>query len=463
MSDGKKDSKKKAYNNTFETVIAIWNVLMNYSSKETPLSVNQIVDILKKNKDSENVPSSNSVRRYLSGEKAVFQTISPTHILREKDKPTATDAYVFDKKLHVVMEDAAGLKAWDGDVSAIFELAPSVEPRYSTIANLLGNYPANEDGRDALPLPPVRLKCMVSRSGKSGKTTYIPYQTWADGYENIEDIPKNKTRYYYLESVLSKAEWKMLADAVKVYPYITERQTKALLSRLKKLNPGKKSRLYTWDQGYYAYKRSRNDRFFEIIDKAETAIAERRAVNVTYGSYTLEKQSDGAWIPVLKKRENKHDAQFGLWRIEPYDLMWSNGYYYLVGKNTGRGMMNLRVDRIINLVMLEDSTSHFERDKNFDPYQYRDKSPVMYPGEPEQVRLRCKVEMVNVLLDFFGPQARFGEPKGSYTDVSLLIAPSGVRLFAMQYADSVEVLEPKKLRESVRDALEAALETYRKP
>lgn len=67
---------------------------------------------------------------------------------------------------------------------------------------------------------------------------------------------------------------------------------------------------------------------------------------------------------------------------------------------------------------------------------------------------------MNVLLDFFGPQARFDELKDGYTDVLLNIAPAGVKLFAMQYADSVEALEPQKLRESVRDALQAALKVY---
>ncbi len=456
-----KKTPKKAYNNTFQTVIAIWDVLMEYSSKENPLSVKQIIDILGK-KDSKYVPSANSVRRYFSGDKAVFDAICPTHVLREEGRPAATGAYVYDNALHVVIEDAAGVKKWSGGMSAVFEPAPSAQPCYSTIANLLGNYPVNAE--DSLPLPPVRLKCVVESRGKSGKTTYIPYQTWSDKYENVEDVPQNKTRYYYLESVLSKAEWKILADAVKVYPCITEQQTKALLSKLKKLNPGKRSRLYEWDQSYYAYKRSRNDKFdkfFDMIDKAETAISEQRAVAVTYGKYTLEKQKDGNWEPVLKKRENKHDPKYGLWRIEPYELMWSNGYYYLVGKNTGYGMMNLRVDRIIGIRVLSGDEAHFDRDMSFNPYQYRDKSPIMYPGKSERIRLRCSEDMVNVLLDVFGSQARFSEPKDGYTDVSLCIAPFGVKLFAMEYAGHVEVLEPKTLRDEVREALKAALEVYK--
>ena len=41
------------------------------------------------------------------------------------------------------------------------------------------------------------------------------------------------------------------------------------------------------------------------------------------------------------------------------------------------------------------------------------------------------------------------------------IAPAGVKLFALQYAGSVEVLEPEDLRQEVAQALEEALELYR--
>ena len=47
-----------------------------------------------------------------------------------------------------------------------------------------------------------------------------------------------------------------------------------------------------------------------------------------------------------------------------------------------------------------------------------------------------------------------------WLQVTLNLAPSGVRRFALQYADSVEVLEPEELRRSVRETMEAALARY---
>ena len=41
------------------------------------------------------------------------------------------------------------------------------------------------------------------------------------------------------------------------------------------------------------------------------------------------------------------------------------------------------------------------------------------------------------------------------------IAPSGLKLFALQYADWVEVLEPQSLRQEILDTLEQAAQAYR--
>lgn len=91
---------------------------------------------------------------------------------------------------------------------------------------------------------------------------------------------------------------------------------------------------------------------------------------------------------------------------------------------------------------------------------YRDKSPVMYPGRPEVIRFRCPAGMLGVVMDFFGEQARYRSVDADTLEVMLSVARGGVRLFAMQYADRVEVLEPEDLREDLRRSLSAALEKY---
>lgn len=47
-----------------------------------------------------------------------------------------------------------------------------------------------------------------------------------------EEQRNNRARYYYLESSLTEAEWRIFSDLVQVYPYMSESQTKKFLSVL---------------------------------------------------------------------------------------------------------------------------------------------------------------------------------------------------------------------------------------
>lgn len=118
-------------------------------------------------------------------------------------------------------------------------------------------------------------------------------------------------------------------------------------------------------------------------------------IRLRYGEYRLE-QENGVWTPKLTERKSH-----GLLTVDPYALMWSNGYYYLVGKEQEKGgMMNLRVDRILGTAVLSVET--FQQDRAFDPYAYQDQSPVMHSGTPQMIRLRCNTSLINTILDFFG-------------------------------------------------------------
>ena len=145
--------------------------------------------------------------------------------------------------------------------------------------------------------------------------------------------------------------------------------------------------------------------------------------------------------------------------VAPFALMWSNGYYYLVCREvkTG-GMRNLRVDRISDVKKL---TASFTPDPNFDPVTYRNRSPVMYPGPLEEFRFRCKLELLNTLVDFFGRDAQFSAPANGETVVTMKASLSGMKLFALQYVNQVEVLTPQSLRDELYEILSAAAKKYK--
>ena len=426
--------ERKAYSNPYHSLEAIWTVLRHHASREHPLNVGEICQYLEQ---MEQAPSRATVTRLLSQASDLLGLFSPD-VLAQQGEAACTGTYRDGDTLHVVVETPEG-QALDGDAALEVTARPLQPPTYSAVDKLL---------KDGVPFDlntfPFRLRCMARVKRPDGdRYKYIPYEDWE---EQQGERRNNAPRYYYLANALTEGEWRIFADLVQVYPYISQEQTRKFLSVLDRLRP----RAVRYVPSRYVFKRGSGEQF-RIINRLDRAIRDHRKVRVTYGEYRLF-LSGQRWQPRLVQR-----AKNGVLEVEPYALMWSNGNYYLVCRN--RGMMNLRVDRMLGAELLPDT---FTPPADFDPAQYRDRSPVMYPGKETFVRLRCRTKLLNTLVDFFGSVPQYTRPTDQgTTEVTMSIAAEGVKLFALQYADSLEVLEPQWLRKKVGDTLRRNAEKYR--
>lgn len=428
---------KKEYSNPYRSLEAIWSVLREHSSRQHPLTVREIYDHLKA---MEGAPSRATLSRLLPRELGLMDQLYPG-VAAQEGEVSGVNAYVSDGRLHIVLETPEGDTLAQEGLGVEAAAVPFRAPSYFTIDKLLkGGVPFD------LHTFPFRLRCVAQVKGKDGRVRLVKYEDWEDSLSPERARKNNVPRRYYLTNALTEAEWRIFSDLIQVYPFLSERQTRKFLTVLNHLRPRKLAQT----PSRYAYKRG-SDELIKIIAQLDEAIRRRKKVRVTYGEYRLE-QAQGRWTPRLLPREKNGELE-----VEPYALMWSNGNYYLIAKH--RGMMNLRVDRILAVEPLAES---FQVPADFDPVLYRDRCPVMYPGENTFVRMRCKTAMLNTLVDFFGAVPQYTAPKDGYTEVTMSIAPNGVKLFALQYADGVEVLEPQSLREDILHTLQGAAEKYEK-
>ena len=110
-------------------------------------------------------------------------------------------------------------------------------------------------------------------------------------------------------------------------------------------------------------------------------------MKITYGEYRLI-CSERCWQPKLVEQAKNSQLT-----VSTYALMWSNGNYYLVCRH--RSMMNLRTDLSLHVELLPET---FEPLKDFDPAQYQDRTPGMYPGKETYVCMRCHERILNTLV-----------------------------------------------------------------
>ena len=402
---------RKPYKNNFQSLMDIWMVLATYASAEHPMTAGEIHDKLEElyGKDA---PSKNSVDRHL----------------REDGGAKALDTLFPHTMVYC-----------NGEPASELTISRQLQMMHSPAGTL-----------------PTEVVCVAAKNNGL-RTTYVDYDDHAfelaketakkTGKSVSACMPKNLPRRYYLKGMLDPRQWRIFSDLVQVYPYINNEEAAEFLSALERLCPG-----CTKTGTRYTYKQP-DGIDFDLVGKLDAAIKQHRQVVVTYREFHLLPHPQKSWEPVMEPRTKNSQLT-----VAPFALMWSNGYYYLVCREVKKGgMMNLRMDRISDV---KEMTITFAPDPTFDPVAYRDRSPVMYPGPLENARFRCKLELLNTLVDFFGRQAQFSAPSNGETTVSLRVSLSGLKLFALQYADQVEVLEPQSLRDELCETLSAAAKKY---
>ena len=491
------------YNSSLQSLLDIWNVLAAHAAPNHPLTAGQIAKYLENDapadpkkkvnqsylkedgenqgdltakqqaqrkaamaeqggEDAKDAPdrkghaSAPTVDRYLPHAVDIVNTIFPQTVVRESGKPAIIHTYSNQETLHVVMEKPNGEAWWDGHMSAILMEKPLNSIPYSSLTRMLPKLMEEfeekkiQNSQGKTPnYPHISLAGVVAETKGNGQVRYIPATEWETSAKN-SDKNQSPPRRFFLESILTPAEWRILSDSILVYPYISETETSKFLSAMKRIAPGVRN----WNKQRYAPKNSAVVNF-EHMEALDAAIENHCKITLVYGKYQLTQGKDRRWHPELQPMEKKG----GLMTVDPYAMMWSNGYYYLICKD-GDIMRNLRVDRIMQV---NPMTQKFEKDPSFDPYAYRDRSPVMYPGEPILIRMKCSLNRISTLMDFFGTaisEYSMSEKTPGETTVALKASEKGVRLFALQYADDVEVLDPPSLRDEIAKTLKDAANKY---
>ena len=304
------------------------------------------------------------------------------------------------------------------------------------------------------------------------KKEYILYDDYLDeidasgeNEDNSKDVRPGASFYYRTVPDVSKAEVKMLADAISSFTMLTMGQTKVLLEDLNRLSNDPKHHIITnvKDDGY-PYKLDDDQRAQDIINSIDIvmqALKKHRCIAFDYCQYTTKKVSASVYeLDFIKRSEQK---------IHPAFFVWSNGYYYLIGKSIGRekeDFIVFRVDRIRNMKLLEKIPA-----LGFDinPARYRDENPVMYGGSKEEIILRIRRTRLNNAVDAFGKNfmifpSSFIDPETDEADqwieLRFVANPKGVALWATQHCTECRVLKPDHLVETVTNNLKKGLDLY---
>ena len=261
---------------------------------------------------------------------------------------------------------------------------------------------------------------------------------------------------FYLKQKFTNEELRLLIDSLLFSKHIPYSQAKELIKKLESL-----SNIYFKSCSQYIYplpvERTDNKQVFYNIAILDEAIRKKKKVLFEYAEYHTDKKMH------LKKRE---DGSVREYIITPYQMAVQEGKYYLIcNYDKYDDISNYRVDRIRNIQILEEKGKPFETLKwsGHQPMnlnEYMKEHVYMYSSENAFVKFRIVKAMISDMIDLFGKGVNFSEETDTHVSVSVHVNERAAKQFAKNYTPDVVILQPKRLRDKLRDDLKKAWEAY---
>lgn len=256
-----------------------------------------------------------------------------------------------------------------------------------------------------------------------------------------------------INSIMEDAEVRLLTDALlAVRNYTSEN----LLIKLQEMG----SRTLKKNSDYIRALSNRkigNPQLMINIDALNRAIASGNRVSFQYCDHGPDKR--------LYPRLNE-DGQPRVYTVSPYQMVFRDGYYYLVcGCENCQEVVNYRVGRIRNVEILPEPVRAYcqvSGDTNclFNLRKYLDEHIHMYSGPSVTASFRIPNEMIGDVIDTFGENVDMTRASEQESIVRAEVNRNAMIRFAKTFAPTVKVIGPADLVEDVKNAILESLKGY---
>lgn len=141
--------------------------------------------------------------------------------------------------------------------------------------------------------------------------------------------------------------------------------------------------------------------------------------------------------------------------IKPVGIMFSDFYFYLAGYIADKNTVNptlYRIDRIKSYKILDE---HFKTpySSKFEEGEFRKRVQFMYGGDLLRVELKYSGESIEAIMDRL-PTSQVLKKGDGYYIIRAEVFGRGIKPWILSQADKIEVLQPKELRDEIKELVE---------
>lgn len=269
-----------------------------------------------------------------------------------------------------------------------------------------------------------------------------------------EDANTILTDFYMIRD-FEDSELRLLIDGLLFSKYVPYSQCKELIDKLSNLSNDYFNARVKYIKTL-PINAPKNKELFYNIDVIDEAIAKGKKIQFNYVGYGIDKKEK------YRVDENGDNREY---IVTPIQMVATNSRYYLIcNADKHDDIANYRVDRIKNIKLLnEKGKTKQEIDKlvkGFDLPKHVVEHIYMFSGENKTVVFEFDEGFINDIIDWFGNDIDLKKQKNGKVRCVVNVNQRAMKYWALQYADYVTVLEPKRLVEDIKRSLKDAIKRY---
>ncbi len=208
----------------------------------------------------------------------------------------------------------------------------------------------------------------------------------------IEAYYRNPVEYGVAKREFSLTELSLLVDALQSTRFLTQEKCDELVVKIKQLTSSPQQEFLEKRIHVQGRIKMQEESIFHNVDLVQEALAQKRKLSFYYFKHDVYK----------RRTKRRNGARY----IEtPVQLLYAEGLYYLIAYNEKHASFpHYRVDRMDDVVVLDDAAIRNERIANYEVEKLEAAAFGMYGGESISTVLLVGNESMDAVLDRFGKE-----------------------------------------------------------
>ncbi len=270
------------------------------------------------------------------------------------------------------------------------------------------------------------------------------------GYE-IQKV--SRKGWYLAERMFEDGEIAFLIDSVFSSSSLSGSYSIQLADKLSSLLSRHKRKQYKYIYKATELNRTNNKQLFYTIDVLTEAIDKRKKVCFQYLKRTKDKK-------VINRRDDY------VYTVSPYFMINNKGKYFLsCNLDKYDNLSNFKIDKIVNISISDEQSRPIQDvsqySQGFDIAKYVNENLYMFGDENVNAVVKIEHEWnLDVAMDWFGDRLQLEEKDGAFY-VKISVNESSLIVWALQYAESVEIVSPPQTRARMKEILENTYKKYK--